>query len=266
MKLSLLGEFSTESGNLVASDPCYVEIKKGDNVAFKVKPGTYDCYAVTGTLKDPLFQWDEIPGNFRNAEVWIINQDHKDPLEFKKKGNCGVDSGTCGFFKAENYRKDALEERPLKHELYSTLLDFVQSGKAEILSAKKALDMESEYGQNRWERLKKIYKNNLKEYLDHTKNEIKFKTEHLKENQKYLAKGTCPRYLEKYIDKKTKEFYELMIDLVRGPSRADVDPEYGVNSSSGIGDGGYDLYVAKNKDGDIVAAYLSFLNLKELKD
>lgn len=55
MRVSLLGEFSTESGKIVASDPCYKKIEKGNNVAFKVKPGNYDCYTVLGSLKDPLF-------------------------------------------------------------------------------------------------------------------------------------------------------------------------------------------------------------------
>lgn len=40
---------------------------------------------------------------------------------------------------------------------------------------------------------------------------------------------------------------------------------HGAVSRSGLGDGGYDLFVSKNSNGEIVSAYISFMEEDELK-
>ena len=50
-----------------------------------------------------------------------------------------------------------------------------------------------------------------------------------------------------------------------GQYGADLNENIGVASSTGLGDGAYQLFVAKNRSGTIVASYMSFIDLSEMK-
>ena len=59
-------------------------------------------------------------------------------------------------------------------------------------------------------------------------------------------------------------FYGLACAITLSPKQAGVIKKRGVVSSSGFGDGCYDVYVCKNEAGKIVAASLFFIEAEEL--
>ena len=59
-------------------------------------------------------------------------------------------------------------------------------------------------------------------------------------------------------------FYGLACSITLSPNQAGVIKNRGVVSSSGFGDGCYDVYVCKNEVGEIVAASLFFIEEEEL--
>ena len=59
-------------------------------------------------------------------------------------------------------------------------------------------------------------------------------------------------------------FYGLACSITLSPKQAGVIKKRGVVSSSGFGDGCYDVYVCKNEAGKIVAASLFFIEEEDL--
>jgi hypothetical protein len=89
-----LGHFTPENGEVVASDPCY-EAGKFYNRTVKIKPGEYLARACYGVVPG----WGE-----RVIELTINHSTTPKKKATTIIGWCGVDSGQCGFFDAENYR------------------------------------------------------------------------------------------------------------------------------------------------------------------
>ena len=264
MKLNLLGCFHTLSGKLLVSDPCYEEVESGSNKTLKVKPGSYDCYSLTGSLKDPVMGWDKIPGNVRNAEVLIVHQDYKGKLSFRKSGSVSVDSGQCGIFKLETYRKDKDREQSLKHEKYQMIKEEISSNLSNKKFLEVYLDLSSEESKKEWKHAKDVFKTKEK-WVSFNQSRLDRAVKNINKLNTHLEKGTTPSHYAGISWEKTSEFYEIMCDLSSGPYCGDVDEEYGVNASSGMGDGGFDVFVAKDNKNTIVAVYVSFIDIEEIK-
>lgn len=259
MKKVSLGTFKTD-GKLVVTDPCY-ELKTWCNKHLKVKPGIYQATTIYGSLKEPLFPWDEIKGNFRNAQLLIVNTDYKGKLKFTKtRTSISVDSGQAGFFNVSTYNKEASTEVELINHPYSFFKEHISSAVLEITRSKEILKQKEK--NEHFEYMKKeCFKGSSADTIKFFEREVEMKKRTITRDRQILKSKKWPAYLT---IKKTTDFYEIQCDLTKSEHGASVS-SYGAVSSSGIGDGGYSLYVAKNTKGEIVACYLEFLDLSEIK-
>lgn len=90
--MSNIGSFEVTSGKLVISDPCYTLDTWCMAVVSNVRNGTY------------LIKHDEKDG--RISELRAVHAEHRLPMWKEISGDIGVDSGQCGIFDADHYRKD----------------------------------------------------------------------------------------------------------------------------------------------------------------
>lgn len=258
MEFTLIGQFSTK-GNLIASDPCY-EIDEWCNKHFKVKPGIYDVFVVTGQLVDPLFTWDE--DNFRVAELVILHNDYKGSFDFKKMNACiAIDSGQCGFFNKESYGQKSTSPYLQTGETLNFMKNSVSSKKIEIKTNLQTIlekDSNEVYAKLKAE----CFKGSDEDTCAWFTKQNEFNQSSIDRMMNYLNSGTHPDYLK---PKLTTDFYEIMCDLTNQELYAGTLDPYGAVSRSGLGDGGAELFVAKNKDNEIIGAYLSYLSLDDIK-
>ena len=93
------GEIEIKSGYVVASDPCY-QYKIWCSHVVKAMNGRYDVLIAENN-----------EGNwFRVAALAIVLQGKEAKGLRYVPGECGVDSGTCGFFDKDYYRKTHKED------------------------------------------------------------------------------------------------------------------------------------------------------------
>lgn len=120
-----LGEFNINSGKVIATDPCY-EPGQWYNKELNIKPGEYICHAVYG---DVGYGWGE-----RVVELYINHESTPKKKATKYAGSCGVDSGQCGFFEAENYDrvhpKAFVDEDEVSQKWYNEACDITCDGYA----------------------------------------------------------------------------------------------------------------------------------------
>lgn len=93
-----IGEFKVNATVIRVTDPCYDPKTTPDRCFTKVygmKKGTYECYAM---------QSDEGSWGKRIAELHIRLKG-SNPLGERYVGGACVDSGQCGFFLANKFRK-----------------------------------------------------------------------------------------------------------------------------------------------------------------
>lgn len=256
MKKICLGDFETD-GKIVVSDPCYkLESKEGKFL--KVLPGKYKAFITRGKLKEPMFFWDVIPGNFRNSMLTIQHSDFKH-FNFKPvDGFIGVDSGQCGFFNKISYGKEAVKEVDLVGKRYGIVRDRLVSSLLELNEYMEVLHEEK--SNDKFAHMLKYFKDEdqtkrfFQQQLEAAKNSIE-------SNQNILEEDKYPDYIKL---ETSNEFYKIICSLTSDENHAGVCG-YGAVSQSGIGDGAYDLFTAKDKDGTIIACCLKFLGKKEIK-
>lgn len=252
MKKVKIGSFKT-NGELIVIDPCY-ERDSRSAVLIDVKPGLYNAYVVVGSLKEPLFVWDEVEGNFRVAELIIEHESADSNLTMKKHTkSIGVDSGQAGFFNKEVFGKDLPEEIPLygKREYFHR--EHITSSRFQIHCAKESLKLqEKDETFARMMTLEHFIEDKSKTVKEHTieyfKNSILRDERSIERSQKVLE---------------TKEFYEVVMSKTSEEFGGGVVDNVGAVSKTGIGDGGYEVFVAKDKRGNIVAAKIEFFNKSE---
>lgn len=248
-----IGTFET-NGQLVVIDPCY-ELTK-NRIKLKTKPGTYEAFVIYGKMKEPPFQWDKEEGNFRNSHLIIIKNDYQGEFKFKKHQHyVDVDSGQAGFFNLDTYRKDQETDVELKNYPYNFLKEHITTKKIDIMINETYLK-EAENNEL-FVKIQKTFNGDREKTIKYFQSEIDSAKLSIQMNQKYLNEGKIPSYLQK---KFSKDFYDIMCDLTKAKFEASAS-EYGAVSSSGIGDGGYELYTSKNEDDEIVCAYIEFLSL-----
>lgn len=259
MNLNYLGCFDTD-GSLLAADPAYEPESYGVK-QIQVAPGRYHAYVVTGSLKNPLFDWDNLPLSFRNSELWIIHEDFKDEFNFKKIGSVGVDSGQAGFFNLSSFQQNKPKPKKLLNGPFNRTKRFIENYYLEIKELEDLIqNPESPQAKNRWNLLKDIW--GTRDVYDKVlTTELSVKKKSLSNHLESLETKVYPSYLK---TESSSDFYEICCDMTRGELQAEVDQDYGVNSMSGCGDGGYSVFAAKD-EGVIKACYLSFINLKDLK-
>lgn len=259
-RLQKIGEFITE-GKIIVTDPCYDLTK--DRTKLKVKKGLYQSFVMYGSLSNPLFHWDSVPGNYRNSHLIIVHDKYiNKKLKFTKtKSHIGVDSGQAGFFNQEYYQKDLDVERELLNNRYHFFKEQITSDLLDIKWSTQAL-VEKDKNDLFARLKKKCFKNSEIKTIEHFNQEIKIKKESLKRHKQILKNKKYPSYIPL---KSSKDFYDIMCDFTCGEFKAGVDNLYGTVSSSGLGDGGYELYVARNTDNEIISCYIEFLPLSEMK-
>lgn len=263
--LVLLGELHT-SGKLLVTDPGY-EKTSDCVIKLKVKAGAYDVFLVRGSLKDPIFAWDKVPGNYRNAELVITHQDHKGSFDFKatKKG-VSVDSGQAGFFNVHIFGKDLEEPIDLPNEAMSFFRDQISSSLLTIERNEKLL---KERSCDLWLRMRKHFGEDEKT-REWFQREIDNAKSSLEEDRKIVESKKIPQWFlnhkKVHGDSKTKDFYEVICDVTKSEDFGGMFKETeGVAVSSGLGDGYYRLDVARNKKGEVVGARISFMPLSSFK-
>lgn len=65
---------------------------------------------------------------------------------------------------------------------------------------------------------------------------------------------------------KFEAFYEKSCNCTGSDLQFGVIDNFGVVSSSGYGDGGYELYVARNAEGQVIGAYITFISEDDVKE
>lgn len=260
MKKFTLGSFKT-NGKLICGDPGY-EKDSASLVNLKVKSGEYLVEVIRGNLKEPLFRVDELDFFFRNISIKITHKDYiQDSLVLKKSTkHISVDSGQAGFFNEDSFGLD-LQERELVNKAYGFFHNSKINAYFEIKDTKQMI-LDKSRNELYSRILKEVYKEDEEKYLSRLETEVKIKEESLIRYDEILKTRNYPSY---YKIEKEKDFYKIICDQTSGEHEAGVLP-IGCVSQTGLGDGGYDLYVAKNKEKEIVSAKIKFLNLKDIKE
>jgi hypothetical protein len=257
MKKVKIGQFHT-NGKLLVTDPCY-ETDSDSIKKLTVKSGVYNAFVLLGQLNAnvSVFRWDQVRGNHRNAELIIIHSDFKGKLNFKKaKSSIDVDSGQAGFFNLSTYKNDSFIDVDLINENYDFYKNEITSATMKIWDNEKAL---KEKDKNPlYAKLKQ--KNTDAQIVDLLSTDIEIARESIAEDKKILKTKKYPDFLK---TNQSKDFYDIMCDQTDSEFHAGVNG-YGAVSRTGLGDGCYDLYVAKNSKGIIVASYISFLKRTDL--
>lgn len=254
MKKTKLGTLNS-NGKLIVSDPCYEDLK--DSLVLKnVKHGNFNIFLINGKMKKPFFKWDEVKENTRNARLIIQHESYKNEKP-TKVNSISVDSGQAGFFNFESYRKDSSEPIMLKNNLYSFIRDCITE---EVLKIEKNNIMIKEKNKLYFD-LIKIWKCSEEDFTLKIKKENKDLEKSIKENRAILKSKKYPDYLK---TEQSSDFYDIICDLNKGKYFAGVN-NYGTVAQSGIGDGYYSVYIAKNKKGEIIYAHIDFLNLTDMK-
>lgn len=259
--LVLLGEFVT-TGKILITDPGYE--KESDSVLkVKIKEGVYDSFLVRGQLKNPIFAWDKVPGNYRNAELVIVNQECKEPIVFKatKEYVC-VDSGQAGFFNVDIFGKELEVEIDLPNEDLSFFREQISSN---LLTIERNQKLLAEKSCDLWNRMNKHFGDDKKTEEWFTR-EIENAKISLEEDRKIVETKTLPQWFVNHKkvhgESKSKDFYEIVCDVTKSEDFGGMYLETeGTVCASGEGDGYYNVHEAKNKKGEIVALRISFIPL-----
>jgi len=231
--LTHVGDFKT-NGNIRVSDPCY-DKKTWCSGKIKVKPGKYRAYIKCGDIDN----W-----GYRVQSLYIVHEKFKlKDLTFKKTEiDVGVDSGQCGFFNDELYKKKLKTPVPLVgHEEYDSRDNLWRA--------------ENDSGCN-LDLMEKLLKGTMsdKDFKKYKSDEKKDKAKRLKE-AKERAENIDPEKC-----KKSNDFYEVCCSMTLGNLKAGVE-DFGVVSSSGFGDGSYDCFVNEGKE--VIASYIEFIGEDE---
>lgn len=259
MRVSSLGRISSE-GSFLVCDPCYEKDSKSV-VKLKVLAGNYICSVTTGKIGNG-FGVDRIPEYFRVFRLGIVHEDYctQDLKYTDSKINLCIDSGQAGFFNPETFKEALKEDYEMIGDSMGLWFDLMITAKSQIERRKKILeekDLNGCYG--RMLKLKSIGTHEkLEEWY---KREDESAIREIEESKHILETKKFPSYLPV---KKTKDFYEMVCSLTSGENHADVYKEECVVSSSGLGDLGAELMLAKNKSGDVVGAYLEFICVSEM--
>lgn len=261
MKTHVLGNIQT-TGTLVVCDPCYK--KDSDEIhSISVLPGTYQTNVVTGKLKKTFFGVDSLDIFFRVSRLGLIHSDYtKQELKYKKSGiNLSIDSGQACFFNPDTYQQPLKEKYKLEGSRYGFWFDQVVSETAQIQRRKKMIkDKEKNEAYCRLIKLEHL--NTHEKMVEWINRENEVAEIQIEEAVKILATQKYPSYTPL---EKTKDFYKMICSLTSEKHHAGVYKDEGVASRSGLGDMGAELMVAKNKAGEIVAAYLEYIPIKELE-
>lgn len=250
MRTVVIGDLNTR-GEIVVSDPGYGISDM--NVNLKVKPGTYQVSVLVGKLKNPIFEWDKIPGNKRIFDIQMIHKDHVDNVEFKRtKKNVSVDSGQAGFFNKETFAKDFNEPVSLKKELWYFFRERRTSKILERREFEMLLDSYDELKDKNSEVDMKVFYKRQIEGCD-------FLIKHFDD---FFEKGIIPHW-HKIEHEQSLSFYEVICDLNRSKYYSGVlDNKEGAVAMSGNGDGVYAVEIAKDNK-QIIGVKIKFLSLKE---
>lgn len=260
MKKVQLGSFTT-NGKLICGDPGY-EKSSHSLINLKVKAGEYVVEVIRGNLRRPLFRVDELDFFFRNVSIQITHKDYvKEDLSLKKSTKyVSVDSGQAGFFNEETFGLE-MPERELINKAYGFFHNCKINAFFEIKDTKQMIEDRSK-NELYSKILNEVYKGDEEKYLSRLATEVQIKKESMVRYDEIMKTRVYPSY---YKVEKENKFYEIICDQTSGEHEAGVLP-VGCVSQTGLGDGGYNLYWAKNKQKEIVSAKIKFLNLSEIKE
>ena len=94
-KTAEIGKVRFDNGKIVVSDPGY-DLDTIWNRKLEVKKGEYTAHITYGDFKD----WGE-----RVSEIYINHSTTPKKKATTRIGRCAVDSGQCGFFEFEDFKK-----------------------------------------------------------------------------------------------------------------------------------------------------------------
>ena len=233
-------ETEIELGEVVrATDPCY-DLDVWCTIVVKdVLPGKYKARVVK--LDDDRL-WN------KDAPAYLVVE-HSDYNSFEYneriEGEVGVDSGQAGIFDEEYYKKIYENEKDENGEETKEYEDWYDRCFYQGYVEKPNPNYMSE---ERWAK-------------KHYPKEVKKLQEKNNDNTNLLAAWKVARkHQEEYYD--SEEHCMYTIDY--GVSNLD---NKGACSSTNYGDGGYDLYVARNEDGKVIGFKIDFVgNLEDYKE
>ena len=230
----------SENGNdielgetVVVSDPCYELETWCNGVLENVKPGIWR----TKTENVNINNWGE-----RCSALTAWHEDVAEPDEddFEETGiHVGVDSGQAGIYDYKHF-ETIKDDKERDEQWYDSIHTF-GSVRKPMTTLRKYLA----------EQLRPLYENRIA-------------------LEKELGRGNLfdnPKYLEAYRAEKNMEmktnYYGVDEQSLRdGLATYHVNyiwtDKYSVVTSSGLGDGGYDCYVAKNESGQIIGIKIDY--------
>lgn len=227
--------FEITSGKMIVTDPCYDKEtwcqEKLDNVK-------------NGTWYSTVEYSDEGRWGHRVAQIWVWHSslEINDPgLEFPpckfESSNIGVDSGQAGFFDLEKYPDAPQNDNAFYDEVCNITLSGVPFSILEEVGVYPMADLDKLNDEQKAWRASSDYDKRdsyyRMQFVDSCGKEISL-------NQRDQSKR---------------------VDALKswGSLGAFGVVPFGAVSSSGFGDGGYDLYVERNANGEVVAGRIEFI-------
>ena len=253
-----LGTFEVISGQLDVSDPCYARDVWCRLVLDNVRKGTWHAGVSLYDFNDSAYGRDR-----RVTALTIAHEEYKDSdLDSEKAiGHIGVDSGQAGFFDSAHYKDDSIVTDEMLRRRRNT------DRRAEPGERWYDLCCEVTLGQH-YDEIQRIYQR-INPY------DGPLQLSMYEESIKTIAEGKFPGDSEQQLQfcrqkmearaaehEKLRKRYDEIRDL---DVHAGVIP-YGVVSASGFGDGGYDLFIHRADNGEIVAAEIVFIVIDDDDD
>lgn len=222
--------------SVICTDPCY-DIDTWCLIRLNnVLPGTYNCYYQR-----------EINEN-RIATIKVVHENHDDiEITENVSGEIGVDSGQAGIFDFEYYRDQKITNEDTFYDncCNATYFESTEPNPDYYPLIKFREDIREEFEP----RLASVtpnsekYKQLTKEMSDKIFNDYKaYKETHTHCDEPVLHNG------------------EFTAEVVNDGMNK------GYVSASGYGDGGYELYIAKNNDDKIIGIKIIFIDFSENLD
>lgn len=216
-----MSRFKVLSNSIVAIDPCYVGARLVEETTINnVLPGIWD--SATKQVPDNLFK---LPHS-RNSELIVWNTEFFSDIEEISEWEetelyVSVDSGQAGFFDVMKYPSVANDER---RSWFDDIHEQICGPDIEVPLSEKEIERRLEItrnGRNKWGK-------------DSTDEEFE---QIMKATRTMLETYTYTDHAFNYI----------------------ANVGYGVATASGYGDGGYNVHVHKDDNGNVVAAKIVFI-------
>lgn len=241
MNKIFIGQFETR-GNLYVIDPL-CKLKNSELFKLTVKPGTYNVYVMRSIVSSLREHTSNDYFATRNFALIIEHVKNKEEIKYRKsKKKIAVNTGTASFLNKEAYFKHHFSQVPLLGLAYRVLMD-------EVGYVLPRLDKNKIFLENH-PNLETELENIVKKSIAEDEETIKMCLEQIESKKFKEVINSC-------------DYEEIIENLADGEFNSMAMNPYGAVARSGLGDGLYDLFVAKNSLKQIVACKIKFIEYEK---